>query len=171
MESYAMKVASPDDIVELTETCPMCRKPDSGKVRMITAEIPLFKEIVVMAYTCDNCGYRNSEIKPSGDVSPTGRIYKLRVERPEDLSRDVLKVRSLFCFFSLTLYLYLYLSLCLSVCLSHSLSIYLFVYRICIYYIYIYISPTLLSPTQLSCACPSSTLRLQLGRWVASSRL
>ena len=90
MESYALKVASPDDLVELDQTCPMCQH--EGKLRMIDADIPLFKEIVIMAFTCDQCGYRNSEIKPSGEVSPKGRIHKLRVTRPEDLSRDVLKV-------------------------------------------------------------------------------
>ncbi|KAH7823952.1 putative zinc finger protein [Monocercomonoides exilis] len=90
MESRAMKVASEDDIVEIPEECPMCHKKNSS-LRMITADIPLFKEIVLMAYTCTDCGYRNTEVKSGGIISKTGRIHKLKVTRIEDLSRDVLK--------------------------------------------------------------------------------
>lgn len=44
-----------------------------------------------MADTCDVCGYRNSEVKGSGGVSPQGRICTLKVASPADLKRDVLK--------------------------------------------------------------------------------
>ncbi|KAK2959353.1 putative Zinc finger protein ZPR1 like protein [Blattamonas nauphoetae] len=94
LESQVMKVADPDNIVEIPLECGMCHH--EGVLRTISATIPLFKEIVLMAFTCDSCGYRNSEVKPGGDVSDKGKIYRLRVTRPEDLNRDVLKSDSSF---------------------------------------------------------------------------
>ena len=34
-----------------------------GNVQMCFSSIPFFKEIIIMAFVCDYCGYRNSEIK------------------------------------------------------------------------------------------------------------
>lgn len=44
-----------------------------------------------MADTCDMCGYKNSEVKGGGGVSDKGRVFRLNVEGPADLQRDVLK--------------------------------------------------------------------------------
>ena len=33
---------------------------------MSYSSIPFFKEIIIMAFMCDICGYRNSEIKEGG---------------------------------------------------------------------------------------------------------
>jgi zinc finger protein len=35
----------------------------SGEANMCIASIPYFKEIIIMAFVCDHCGYRNTEIK------------------------------------------------------------------------------------------------------------
>lgn len=44
-----------------------------------------------MADTCDVCGYKNSEVKGAGGISPKGRTCKLKVTSPADLQRDLLK--------------------------------------------------------------------------------
>jgi len=41
--------------------CYACTK--EGKCKMCIATIPFFKEIIIMAFSCDYCGHRNSEIK------------------------------------------------------------------------------------------------------------
>jgi zinc finger protein len=69
--------------------CPAC--PNDGEQRMVTINIPYFKEVVVMAFNCSNCGYKNSEIKTGGSISKRGKILTLHVKNPIDLSRDVLK--------------------------------------------------------------------------------
>jgi zinc finger protein len=58
---------------------------------MVKIDIPYFKEVVVMSFTCDECGYKNNEVKAGGAVSPVGRRVVLLVKTKEDLSRDVLK--------------------------------------------------------------------------------
>jgi zinc finger protein len=56
------------------------------------AGIPHFKEIVLMAFTCDHCGYKNNEVKAGGSVSEKGRRIAVRLENfPLDLNRDILK--------------------------------------------------------------------------------
>jgi zinc finger protein len=45
-----------------------------------------------MSTNCDNCGYRDNEIKSGAAISEQGRRITLKVEDREDLSRDVLKV-------------------------------------------------------------------------------
>jgi zinc finger protein len=44
-----------------------------------------------MASTCDDCGYRNSELKPGGAIPEKGKKITLSVKNITDLSRDVIK--------------------------------------------------------------------------------
>ena len=55
-------------------------------------EIPHFKEVVIMATLCDQCGHKTNEVKSGGGIEPTGKKMTLKVETEEDLSRDLLKV-------------------------------------------------------------------------------
>ena len=54
--------------------------------------IPHFKEVIVMALTCDTCGYRSNEIKSGSGVSEKGTRITLHLTDPSDLSRDILRV-------------------------------------------------------------------------------
>jgi hypothetical protein len=47
-----------------------------------------------MSTNCHDCGYRDNEVKTGGAISDKGRRTILKVEDSEDLSRDILKVRS-----------------------------------------------------------------------------
>ena len=47
-----------------------------------------------MSTNCDRCGYRDNEVKSGAAISPQGKRITLKVEDREDLSRDILKVRS-----------------------------------------------------------------------------
>jgi len=62
-----------------------------GNVQMCMSSIPFFKEIIIMAFSCDFCGYRNSDIKEGGGMGEKAKKITLRVETPEDLNRDVFK--------------------------------------------------------------------------------
>ena len=57
-----------------------------------TADIPFFKQVVVMATLCEVCGFRSNEVKSGAGVSEKGIKISLRITDPSDLSRDVLKV-------------------------------------------------------------------------------
>jgi zinc finger protein len=69
--------------------CPVCSTP--GEMRSCTLNVPHFKEIVLMAFNCDNCLYHNGEVMVGGSVSPLARRITLRVGERRDLNREVLK--------------------------------------------------------------------------------
>ena len=59
-------------------------------------DIPHFKEILVMSFNCEQCGYRSNEVKGGGAVPPHGERITLHVDchEPHVLDRDVLKADS-----------------------------------------------------------------------------
>ena len=60
----------------------------------LTAEtdIPHFKKVILMATTCDYCGWKTNEVKSGGGISETGIRISLKLTDPSDLNRDILKV-------------------------------------------------------------------------------
>lgn len=44
-----------------------------------------------MAFSCDYCGYKNTDIKHGGGISDKGTRIVFKVQKPEDLNRDVFK--------------------------------------------------------------------------------
>ena len=81
-----------DEILVMDEMCPSCQV--MGKCKMHRCDIPFFKETIIMAFSCDNCGYRNSEVRGSGGISASGTRITLKVLNERDLCRDVLKSES-----------------------------------------------------------------------------
>lgn len=51
-----------------------------------------------MSTNCDDCGYRDNEIKSGAAISELGKKITLKVEDRDDLSRDILKVSTSFFF-------------------------------------------------------------------------
>jgi len=48
-----------------------------------------------MSTNCEDCGYRDNEVKSGPAISEKGKRIALRCESRDDLSRDLLKVSSL----------------------------------------------------------------------------
>lgn len=69
--------------------CYTCEK--IGNVQMCFSSIPFFKEIIIMAFVCDYCGYRNSEIKQGGGIGDKAKKITYKLSDPADLNRDVFK--------------------------------------------------------------------------------
>ncbi|KAG1880257.1 ZPR1 zinc-finger domain-containing protein [Suillus tomentosus] len=63
---------------------------DKGKPES-EVSIPYFKDSFIMSTNCDDCGYRDNEIKPGAAISGQGKKIILKVEDRDDLSRDILK--------------------------------------------------------------------------------
>jgi len=78
-----------DEIFSFPTNCDNCQSP--AETRMKMTSIPHFKEVVIMATTCDNCGCKTNEVKVGGGIASQGRRITLRVTDPSDLTRDVLK--------------------------------------------------------------------------------
>ena len=81
-----------DDAASLPTPCPNCAK--MGEMRTAITSIPHFKEVLIMAFCCEHCGLRQSEVKGGGAVPTYGAEIILRVESIQDLKRDILKGES-----------------------------------------------------------------------------
>ena len=78
-----------NQIYEIPAECPACSK--ACTVNMKRVEVPHFKEVIIMATVCDHCGYRTNDVKTGGEIPEKGQRVTLRIQRLEDLSRDILK--------------------------------------------------------------------------------
>jgi len=70
-------------------SCPVCST--DGESRSCTLSIPYFKEIVIMAFSCENCGYHNGEVMVGGSMSLKGKKITLKCDSSSDLDRELLK--------------------------------------------------------------------------------
>lgn len=77
------------EIIRMDTPCPHCGI--MGETLTCLADIPHFKEVIIMAFDCSSCGYRSNEVKSGGGVPPKGQIFTLVVTSQDDLARDVLK--------------------------------------------------------------------------------
>lgn len=78
-----------DEVLVFSTLCDRCSRP--ANTNMKVTKIPHFKEVIIMAMTCDGCGHRSNEVKSGSGVSERGRRITLEVREPYDLARDVLK--------------------------------------------------------------------------------
>jgi len=62
-----------------------------GENKMCTISIPYFKELVIMAFTCEHCGAKSREVKTGGEISDKAKRFTLSVESEDDLRRDLFK--------------------------------------------------------------------------------
>lgn len=50
--------------------------------------------VILMADSCDACGYKNAGVKGTGSISERGRRITLHVTEADDLRRDVIKAET-----------------------------------------------------------------------------
>lgn len=74
---------------EIESLCMNCHA--DGTTRLLLTRIPFFREIVIMSFSCPACGFHNNEIQSAGQIQAKGAKYTLRVERVEDMQRQVVK--------------------------------------------------------------------------------
>ncbi|XP_066249416.1 zinc finger protein ZPR1 [Euwallacea similis] len=80
----------PDPEVTVVESlCMNCQQ--NGSTRLLLTRIPYFKDVVVMSFSCDHCGYQNNEIQPSSVIPDRGIRIKLVVKDKQTLNRQLVK--------------------------------------------------------------------------------
>lgn len=78
-------------VIELESLCLQCR--NNGTTRLLLIKIPFYKEVVVMSFRCDHCGWQNNDLQPAATIQPTGVRFELQVRTKEDLNRQVVKTK------------------------------------------------------------------------------
>lgn len=78
-----------NEVLVFNTNCPECNAPASTNMKLV--QIPHFKEVIIMATNCDNCGHRTNEVKSGGATEELGTKITLRITDSSDMSRDLLK--------------------------------------------------------------------------------
>jgi zinc finger protein len=79
---------SDDGVMSLSSLCMSCE--EQGTTNLLLTRIPFFRNIIIMAFSCPHCGYRNTEVQPA-EVQEKGCKFELNVMTAEDLNRQVIK--------------------------------------------------------------------------------
>ncbi|GAA5827470.1 hypothetical protein JCM11251_003825 [Rhodosporidiobolus azoricus] len=83
-------VGAGDVPVEVIESlCMECH--EQGETRMLLTVIPYFREVIVVSFRCEHCGYSNNEIQSAGAIQPLGSIYTVKCTSRTDLDRQLVK--------------------------------------------------------------------------------
>ncbi|EFN83895.1 zinc finger protein ZPR1 [Harpegnathos saltator] len=77
------------EITEIESLCTDCGR--NGLTRLLLTKIPHYKDIVLMSFDCNHCGYQNNEIQNAGKIGKKGIKITLQVSSPQDLNRQVVK--------------------------------------------------------------------------------
>ena len=62
-----------------------------GIMRMCTCTIPFFKELIIMAFSCEHCLARTAEVKVGGEMSDKATKYTITCNTRDDMDRDLFK--------------------------------------------------------------------------------
>ncbi|XP_038861234.1 zinc finger protein ZPR1-like isoform X3 [Salvelinus namaycush] len=78
-----------NEVLTFNTNCPECNAPASTNMKIV--QIPHFKEVIIMATNCDDCGHRTNEVKSGGATEELGTKITLHLTNVSDMSRDLLK--------------------------------------------------------------------------------
>ncbi|KAI6227494.1 ZPR1 zinc finger domain protein [Aphelenchoides fujianensis] len=76
-------------VMKIESLCMNCHK--NGITQLMCTRIPFYKQVIVMSFSCEECGYRNSELQSGEPVQEFGSEIVLSVKETSDLNRTVVK--------------------------------------------------------------------------------
>ena len=56
---------------------------DQGTTRLLLTRIPMFREIVLMSFSCPHCGWTNNEVQSAETIGDRGCKIVLKATRKE----------------------------------------------------------------------------------------
>jgi len=82
------------EVMRLPVDCNHCSA--RGECNMCVTDVPHFKEVIIMAFTCEECGWREVEVKGGGAVPLKGTVTTLHynpadADAETDMQRDLIK--------------------------------------------------------------------------------
>ena len=64
------------DVMTVKSLCVGCE--DEGETKILLTKIPFFRDVILMAFECEHCGLRNSEVQ-SAEISEKGCRFEVVV--------------------------------------------------------------------------------------------
>ena len=83
----SVNVLGKTEVISIPSMCPSCHKEGESLTAM--TNIPHFKEVIIMSFTCKFCGHRTSDVKAGGAVPTYGNEVRLHLTSEEDMKRYV----------------------------------------------------------------------------------
>lgn len=80
------------EIMEIESLCVQCE--EQGMTRLFLTRIPFFKDVIVSSFSCNSCGYHNSELQPGGKIQEKGVKYTVNIQNNKDLNREVVQTNT-----------------------------------------------------------------------------
>jgi zinc finger protein len=77
-----------DGVMAIPSLCMGCG--ETGLTRLLLTHIPFFRDVILMAFECEACGLRNSEVQSAG-IADRGAKFEVTVTTPSDLNRQLVK--------------------------------------------------------------------------------
>ncbi|KAL6719433.1 nucleolar zinc-finger protein [Lecanora helva] len=74
---------------EIESYCMNCEQ--NGNTRLLLTKIPFFREVILSSFYCEHCQFANNEIQAAGQIQEQGSKFTLRIDRFEDLQRQLVK--------------------------------------------------------------------------------
>ncbi|KAL8809822.1 MAG: hypothetical protein Q9200_003088 [Gallowayella weberi] len=87
--SQEVETDDPPVIDKIESLCINCE--ENGETRLFLTKIPYFREIIIMSFSCDHCGFENTDVQSAGQIQERGAKYSLAVTEPDDMERQVIK--------------------------------------------------------------------------------
>lgn len=69
--------------------CMNCEK--NGTTKLLLTKIPHYKDVILMSFDCEHCGFANNEIQNGGKINENGIKIELEITNENDLNRQVVK--------------------------------------------------------------------------------
>lgn len=78
-----------NEVMEFQTNCSECRAACLTNMKLV--EIPHFKEVILMATTCESCGHRTNEIKSGSGIEEQGVKIEHKIKSEADLKLEAVK--------------------------------------------------------------------------------
>jgi zinc finger protein len=89
-EKSAVFAVNEENVNEIPNTlCMACGQ--TGVTRLLLTQIPYFREVILMSFLCDSCGFKNTEVQFGGEIKEKGCKRTLHLKEAEDLNRQLIK--------------------------------------------------------------------------------
>lgn len=69
------------EVTQIESLCVNCE--ENGLTKLLLTKIPYFREVILMSFACEHCGFTNSEVQFGGVVQERGAKITLRVTSAE----------------------------------------------------------------------------------------
>jgi len=74
---------------QIESLCVNCEQ--NGMTTLLLTKIPFYKEVILMSFRCDQCGFSNCELQSGSKIQERGITYKVKIKEHLDLNLQIVK--------------------------------------------------------------------------------